>query len=177
VAVGVRVSRDRRNEVYYEIGRNREKGKEMIIRLHWLSVFRRLYSQRMLIMLIVSSTIVFIAFPSWSILQYLFMLGTVGHACFVFYCVLAWRLETLEFRASMCILRSGVIIKEGKTIGYESITDSRIVQGLIGRLLGYGTIVLVLESREGRKQIVLPYLAQVEWVAGYFESRDYVETA
>jgi len=146
----------------------------MTIRLHWLSIFRRLYSWRMLIMLIGASMLTFFVFPGLGVLQYLFMLGTVGHTCFVFYCVLAWRLETLEFRAAMCILRSGVIIKEGKTIGYGSITDSRIVKSLFGRLFGYGTIVLVLESREGTKQIVLPYLAQVEWVAGYFESRDHV---
>ena len=169
MAVGVRVSRDRRNEVYYEIGRNREKGKGMIIRLHWLSVFRRLYSQRMLIMLIGSSIVVFIAFPSWSILQYLFMLGTVGHTCFVLYCVLAWRLETLEFRDRMCILRSGVIIKEGKTIGYDSITDTQIVQSLIGRVLGYGSIRLILESREGTKELMLPYIAEVHAVSEMLE--------
>jgi len=141
----------------------------MIIRLHWLSIFRRLYNQRMLIMLIGSSIVVFISFPSWSIFQYLFMLGTVGHTCFVFYCVLAWRMETLEIRDRMCVLRSGVFVKEGKTIGYESITDSQVVVSLFGRILGYGSIRLVLESGEGTKELMLPYIAEVHAISEMLE--------
>jgi len=67
-------------------------------------------------------------------------------------------METLELFPKHFALRSGVIVKEGKTIGYDSIVDSQVIESLIGRMLGYGTVVLVLESREGTKRIAIPYL-------------------
>jgi uncharacterized membrane protein YdbT with pleckstrin-like domain len=123
----------------------------------------------MVIMLIGASMVTFFVLPGLGILQSLFVLGAVWHSCFVGYCVLAWRMETLELREGMCVLRSGVIVKVGKTIGYDSISDYQVVQSLFGRLFGYGTVVLVLESREGTKQVRLPYIPEVRQVTEALE--------
>lgn len=127
--------------------------------MHWISAFRRMRLGMTLTMTVVSILIAFIIS-----IPLILSVGVVFHQCFLFYCVIAWRLERLELNATRLIWSFGVFSLERRELVLSEVTDVKIVRSLLGRLLGYGTLRLEYEGRESGNVREIPFVPKVEEV-------------
>jgi uncharacterized membrane protein YdbT with pleckstrin-like domain len=73
---------------------------------------------------------------------------------------LKWRTTHYVFTNERVLLRQGVLSRDGRDIPLGRVNDVSFSHGLVGRMLGYGT--LTIESAGERGQVVLSDLPNVE---------------
>jgi len=125
-----------------------------MVRRHWLVPLIKMTSGGGMMVFI--GVITFLI-PGWTIVQALLMLGALGHAAFVGWCVLGWRVEQIAVTDTRLLRASGIFVTSLDVVPLARITDLSFTQSLWGRLFDYGSFQI---ETSGQKQ----YLNQLNFI-------------
>lgn len=78
--------------------------------------------------------------PGWFVVQAALLLGALAHTAWVFWCVIAWRVEQVAVTETRLIRVSGILRITVDAVPLSKITDLRLRCSVAGRILNYGEL-------------------------------------
>jgi uncharacterized membrane protein YdbT with pleckstrin-like domain len=82
---------------------------------------------------------------SFSVILFL-VLVTVIQTAIIIYIILDWANRYYEFNSDEIVFKSGVASKQERSYPYRDIQSVRLKQGILGRLLNFGTIEVFIPT-------------------------------